>query len=278
MIANHTEPYFLAGGGEMGELIRAKDWSQTPLGAPHKWPLSLRTIASVMLENPFGMGIAWGKSYTLLYNDTYRLMLGSHKHPQALGMGSAEIFSEMWHVIGPLFDDVMGGKAVGHSDFMVPMNRNGYIEECYFDFSYTPIRKENGEVGGVLITTLETTGKKKSEQELKESEERFRMLADNIPNLAWMANADGWIYWYNKKWYDYTGTTPEQMEGWGWQSVHDANELPLVLEKWKRSIAYAEPFEMVFPLKGANGTFRQFLTRILPLKNSQGEVFQWFGT
>ncbi len=114
--------------------------------------------------------------------------------------------------------------------------------------------------------------------EQKLAEERFRTLADNIPNLAWMANAEGWIYWYNKKWYEYTGTIPEQMEGWGWQSVHHPIELPHVLEKWQSSIKSGEQFEMVFPLKGADGNFRQFLTRIVPIKDANNNIQQWFGT
>ena len=113
---------------------------------------------------------------------------------------------------------------------------------------------------------------------LPNDEDRFRLLADNIPNLAWMAEADGWIYWYNKRWYEYTGTTQEQMEGWGWQSVHDPEQLPKVLTNWKEAIAKGEMFEMVFPLKGGDGRFRQFLTRVIPARNSNGEIYQWIGT
>ena len=88
----------------------------------------------------------------------------------------------------------------------------------------------------------------------------------------------GFIFWYNKQWYDYTGTTPKQMEGWGWQSVHDPDVLPKALERWKDSLATAEPFEMVFPLRGADGVFRPFLTRVLPVKAPNGKVVRWFGT
>lgn len=115
-------------------------------------------------------------------------------------------------------------------------------------------------------------------ERLRESEQRFRLLADTIPQLAWVAQADGYIYWYNRRWYDYTGTTPQQMEGWGWQSVHEPGTLPDVLERWGASIATGEPFEMVFPLKGADGIFRPFLTRVAPLKDASGGVLQWFGT
>ena len=113
---------------------------------------------------------------------------------------------------------------------------------------------------------------------MRESEEKLRLLADTIPQLAWMAQPDGHIFWYNRRWYEYTGTTPEQMEGWGWQSVHDPEALPKVLERWKGSIASGEPFDMVFPLKGADGRFRPFLTRVNPLRDAEGRTLYWFGT
>jgi PAS domain S-box-containing protein len=106
----------------------------------------------------------------------------------------------------------------------------------------------------------------------------FAALAENLPQLAWIATGDGWVYWYNAQWYCYTGTTPDLMRGWGWQSVHDPAVLPSVLERWQAAIASGEPFEMVFPLRGADGGFRPFLTRVQPLKNAQGRVLRWFGT
>jgi PAS domain S-box-containing protein len=122
------------------------------------------------------------------------------------------------------------------------------------------------------------TERKKAEEELRKSEEQFRTLADSIPNLAWWANADGYITWYNTRWYDYTGTTPKEMEGWGWQIVHDPLVLPEVLERWKASISTGEPFDMEFPLRGADGIFRPFLTRVMPMKDSAGKIIRWFGT
>ncbi|MDW8851901.1 PAS domain-containing protein [Flavobacterium sp. MMLR14_040] len=170
----NKELYFLEGGEEMGKLMRSKDWSKTPLGDPAFWPQSLCTMLSVVLNNPFGMYIAWGNEYTQLYNDSFRPILGLTKHPEALGISSKETFAEIWDTISPMFADVMKGKAVSIPDFMVPLNRNGFTEECYFDFSYSPIKKENGEVGGVLVTVIETTEKKKNSEALKQSNIRFR--------------------------------------------------------------------------------------------------------
>jgi PAS domain S-box-containing protein len=120
--------------------------------------------------------------------------------------------------------------------------------------------------------------RKKSEEALRRSEEEFRGLANSMPQLVWMANPDGWIFWYNQRWYEYTGTTPEKMEGWGWQSVHDPAVLPSVLERWRLSIATGQPFEMTFPLRGRDGVFRPFLTRVTPIRDNGGNITRWFGT
>lgn len=113
---------------------------------------------------------------------------------------------------------------------------------------------------------------------LQESEQQFRRLADSIPQMAWMAEPDGRLFWYNQRWYEYTGTSPEQMDGWGWESVHDPEVLPEVIANWKRSLATGQPFEMIFPLRDANGEFRQFLTLAIPVRDAQGGVVRWFGT
>ena len=129
---------------------------------------------------------------------------------------------------------------------------------------------------GILFNDI--TDRRLAEQALSESEERFRTMADAIPQLAWMANPDGYIYWYNRRWYEYTGTTLAEMEGWGWQSVHDPQALPGVLKRWQESIATGQPFDMEFPLRRADGEFRLFLTRVMPQKDRAGRVVQWFGT
>ena len=130
----------------------------------------------------------------------------------------------------------------------------------------------------VVVMIVDITERKRAEEEKRASEERFRTMANSIPQLAWIAGADGSISWYNKRWYEYTGTTLEQMEGWGWQSVHDSGVLPTVMERWKGAIESGEAFEMEFPLRGADGRFRAFLTRVEPLKDADGRVEQWFGT
>jgi PAS domain S-box-containing protein len=122
------------------------------------------------------------------------------------------------------------------------------------------------------------TEKKQLAKAAQENEAQFSTLANAIPQLCWMANAEGWTFWYNERWYQYTGKTPKQMQGWGWESVHDPQILPQVLERWRVSLATGEPFDMVFPLRGADGRFRPFLTRVMPVTDQDGKVVRWFGT
>ena len=135
-----------------------------------------------------------------------------------------------------------------------------------------------GQPEWVVGTNLDITERKHTEEALQESEERFRNMANSIPQLAWIARPDGFITWYNRRWYEYTGKTPEQMEGWGWQSVHDPAMLPQVMERWKNAIDAQKTYDMEFPLRGTDGTFRRFLTRVEPSKDSEGRVLHWFGT
>ena len=115
-------------------------------------------------------------------------------------------------------------------------------------------------------------------RELRQQQEaQLRALFDCMPQLGWAARADGWLYYYNQQWYDYTGTTIEQMQGWGWQSVHHPDLLPLVLERWRHSIATGEPFEMAFQLRRFDGVFRWFLTRVNPMRGEDGTIVRWVG-
>src|SRR4051812_15972706 len=112
----------LAGGGEMGALMRGMDWLRSTVGPVAHWPQSLRTAISIALQSRFGMYVAWGPDFTQFYNDAYRPILGSTKHP-AVGRAARETFRESWHIIGPLFEQVMQGEAVGADDWMLPLDR-----------------------------------------------------------------------------------------------------------------------------------------------------------
>ncbi|WP_462220237.1 PAS domain S-box protein [Ferruginibacter sp.] len=535
---------FLSGGGEMGALIREKDWSKTPVGNPETWPQSLRTALSIILHSKFPMFLFWGPDLVCFYNDAYRPSLGNNgKHPYLLGERAEEHWQEIWHIIKPLIDQVLGGgEATWSEDQLIPIYRNGKIEDVYWtfsysavndesekpagvfitcsettdkinafkilsenndryfndilqspiamcflrgedfvveiinkfmlellgkdageimnkplfegmaeasgqgfeellynvyntgqkyvaneravnlprngkietifvDFTYQPLRKPDGTISGIVATatdvTLQITARKKLEEskqrfqaavgavegiiwtnnadgqmegeqpgwaaltgqsfdeyqgygwskaihpedaqptidawndavlhkkhfvfehrvklknntwgmfsvkaipvlnsdgaivewvgvhtditeqkhaekelvgallQLEKSEEKFRTLAENMSQFAWMADDKGWIYWYNKQWYDYTGTTFEEMQGWGWQKVHHPDHVERVVKKIQHSFDTGEYWEDTFPLKSKTGEYNWFLSRASAIRGADGKISHWFGT
>jgi PAS domain S-box-containing protein len=131
---------------------------------------------------------------------------------------------------------------------------------------------------GMTGVVQDISARKSAEDTLRQSEEVLRALANSIPQLAWMAQADGAIVWFNERWYEYSGSAPEQLVGWGWQSTVDPDVLPAVLQRWNDSIRTGNPFDMEFPIRGADGQFRWFLTRVNAVRDRFGHVVRWFGT
>jgi PAS domain S-box-containing protein len=148
---------FLAGGGEMGALIRAHNWTSTPLGAPEAWPQSLRTAVDIMLSSRYAMFVWWGHGLVNLYNDAYRPFLGK-KHPNALGQSAREVWAEIWDLIGPRTESVLKrGESTFDEALLLIMERFGYREETYFTFSYSPIRDDQGGIGGLFCAVTDET-------------------------------------------------------------------------------------------------------------------------
>ncbi|MEO7002204.1 MAG: response regulator, partial [Ktedonobacterales bacterium] len=154
-------------GGEMGALMRTMDWAATPLGQVEQWPQSLRTAVSICLHSRFPILIWWGPELVMLYNDAYRDILGA-KHPRSMGQCGRECWPEIWDVIGPMLQGVLHkGDATWSDDQLLLLNRNGYVEECYFTFSYSPIYGESGGVEGVFCAVTETSDRVLGERRLR---------------------------------------------------------------------------------------------------------------
>lgn len=167
---------FLQGGGEMGERTRQFNWSLTPVGTPDQWPQSLRTTVSNLLRSKFPMFLWWGEDMIQFYNDAYRPSLGNEgKHPTALGQKGKECWPEIWEIISPLLHQVQTtGEATWMEDQLVPIYRNGSIEDVYWTFSYSSVLDDEGNHAGILVTCTETTEKVITQQKLIESEKMLR--------------------------------------------------------------------------------------------------------
>jgi PAS domain S-box-containing protein len=178
-----------------------------------------------------------------------------------------------------LLDDVYrtGQPFPGHES-LVRLDHGAGIVDLYANFVFLPTRDVAGVIDGIFVHVTDVTGMVLARKQVEESERQFRTLAETIPHLAWMADETGHIFWYNRRWYDFTGTTAEEMQISGWEKFHSPEVLPAVIQRWQSALSSGEPFEMVFPLKGAGGGFRSFLTRVEPVKDNEGRVVRWFGT
>jgi PAS domain-containing protein len=246
---------WLAGGGVMGEQVRNFDWSRTPLGPIDEWPQSLRAVAAMLLHSRQPMLLWWGPQLTQLYNDAFVPSLGAGKHPRALGQSGRACWDEAWPVVGKQLEDVwLRGVACYHADTRVPILRDGKLTDVYWSYGYSPVYDESSSISGVLVVCNETTPRallNQREQQIQNGEGEFRTLAESIPQLAWSARPDGFVDWYNRRWYDYTGSKPEDVAGWDWQKFHDPSLVDRVRQRWQAALAQGHDFEMEFPLRSA---------------------------
>jgi GAF domain-containing protein len=157
-LPDRKSPAFLAGGGGMGALMRAHDWRTSPLGPPETWPGSLRAVVQLMLGNRQLMFVAWGPELAFLYNDGYAPTFGA-KHPSGLGRPFREVWSEIWDDIEPLVSKALAGEATYSENLHLVMERNGYPEDAWFTFSYSPLRDESGEVAGIFCAGCRDDGR-----------------------------------------------------------------------------------------------------------------------
>ncbi|HYW57521.1 MAG TPA: PAS domain S-box protein [Polaromonas sp.] len=234
------------------ELRREQDWSRQ------------------LLES-IGEGlIVMDRNFRVLQINTEGLRITGYRHPSDV---VGKIHWDAW----PDTENLESGKAykrVMNERVAIALEQRYPVDgrDVWFDVHAYP----TGD--GIAVLFRDITDKVLSTRTLMESERRLHLLANTIPQLAWMANPDGHIHWYNDRWYEYTGKRFEDLEGWGWQSVHHPDAVDAVTERWKESIATGETFQMTFPLLGADGKFRPFFTLVSPLRDASGRITQWFGS
>ncbi len=201
---------FLQNGGEMGQLTRQYNWAATTLGEPGSWPQSLKTIVSVLLNSQFPMFLWWGEELVQFYNDAYRPSLGNEgKHPGALGQKGEECWPEIWPVIKPLMDQVKdNGQSTWQEDQLIPIYRNGRLEDVYWTFSYSPVKDDQDKHGGILVVCVETTQKVLNTQALMESEDQLRFAIDATDLGTWDFNPSTNKFIANQRLKDWFGLAP----------------------------------------------------------------------
>ncbi|QSJ15737.1 PAS domain S-box protein [Nostoc sp. UHCC 0702] len=298
---------FFGKSGEMAAMMRSLDWSQTPLGPVETWLPSLKTALSIVQAAVLPMYIVWGRDYIQLYNDAYRTILGTCKHPAAFGRSMRETFAEIWHVIGPMFDQVMStGEATCQENQLLFVERNGYLQECYFTFYYSAIHDETGKVAGILATVIETTAQVLSERRMKmlcevsantaktsdiseqhrqlaqaalyESEARFRHMTDTAPVLVWMSDTDKLCNYFNKPWLDFTGRTLQQEMGNGWTVGVHADDFQRCLDTYINAFDARQNFQMEYRLRRFDGEYRWIVDTGVPRFAPTGEFLGYIGS
>jgi len=202
---------FLQGGGEMGSLMRDKDWNHSALGNPENWSIQLKQITATILNSPSPMLICWSKKYIQLYNDAFRPILNGSKRQDILGISAKESYIDIWETLQPLLNNIMQGEPSVFKDYKLLINRNGNEEEVFYDFSCSPIYDENNIIQGIWIICTETTEKVKSLKSIIDSEKRFRTMAESTHILIAVGDENDKPTYFNHAWTELTGKTSEEL-------------------------------------------------------------------
>ncbi|SFR51524.1 PAS domain-containing sensor histidine kinase [Maribacter stanieri] len=273
--------HFLDDGGEMGRLMREKDWSLTPLGKPEGWPQSLRTTLNILLNSPFPMFLFWGDTLKSFYNDAYRPILGvDGKHPNILGLNAKESWAEIWEDIEPMLKVVTDqGESIWRENLMIPIFRNGQMEDVYWTFSYSPVKDESGRISGVLVIVTETTEAVLAERRLRESERRFRELANLSPVWIWITDNDINIEYANRALLDYVGVEKEsEFTGQVWIDVVHPDDLAVVYAGFGKALEQQTGFALEYRvINHATSKFEWFKVLGVP-KFEEGKMVGFIGT
>ncbi|WP_299322752.1 ATP-binding protein [uncultured Maribacter sp.] len=277
----NKEFHFLDDGGEMGKLMREKDWSMTPLGPPEEWPQSLRTTINIILNTPFPMFLFWGDTLKGFYNDAYRPILGvDGKHPKILGLNGEEAWAEIWKDIFPMLSVVTKkGESIWRENLMIPIYRNGRMEDVYWTFSYSPVKDESGNVSGVLVIVTDTTEAVLAERRLRESERRFRELADLSPVWIWITDNEINIEYSNKALLDYVGVENEsEFKGQVWVDVVHPDDLDVVYSGFGKALEDQTGFTLEYRVKNHSTDKYEWFKVLGVPKFEEGKMIGFIGT
>ncbi len=260
------------------KLIAGVDWSKSPLGDPSSWSKQLSLTFSTILGSPSQIVLFWGPEYVALYNEAYAPTIGK-KHPAAFGRPAIENWSELWHDLRPLLDRVrQNGEHVFAKDHPFYMERHGYPEQVTFDIAYSAVLDDSGCVAGVICVVNETTERTKFERQLRESEQRFRNMADSAPVMMWVTNEQGLCTYLNKTWYVVTGQTREEAEGLGWLEATHPDDRANAEQAFLQANAQAAPFRLEYRLRQADGSYRWAIDAAQPRLGDDGSFLGYIGS
>jgi PAS domain S-box-containing protein len=239
-----------------------------------------KLFAALFSSAPAAISLLRGPDHVVEVANAGALELWGRPAGEVLGKPLREVLPEIERQAFPsILDEVYrSGNAFVGTQLPVRLRHQGELAARHINAVYSPTRDADGVVDGITSFTIDVSSQVEARRRADESEEQFRQLIDNLPDLAWHARPDGYIEFYNRRWYEYTGTTLEEMHGDGWLKVHRADFADHVVGSWRTATRDGTAFEMEFPLRGADGVYRWFLTRARPLRDSEGRIVRWIGT
>lgn len=266
---------FPVGGGETGRLIRSFDWSKTPLGPLSTWPQSLRTVTGMLLLSPVPIVLLWGEDGIMIYNDAYSVFAGK-RHPQLLGSK----VREGWDEIADFNDNVMkvglAGGTLAYENQQLSLIRQGKPEPVWMNLDYSPVLDESGKPGGVIAIVVETTQTVLAQQQLRESEERFRALTNATSDVVYRFSAD----WKEMQQLDGRGfleNTDNPRIAWQEDYLYPEDR-PKIQAAIDESIRTKSTFQIEHRVRKIDGSTGWTQSRAVPIVDDDGEVIEWFGT
>src|SRR5437868_894197 len=254
---------------------RAPDWAQTPFGPVETWPQSLRTAASMVLGSTLPMFLGWGPDFLLLYNDGYADILGD-RHP-CQGRPAREIWADAWPRIEPNARRAMGGETLFFESEPRILRRAGREEPVWLTFSYTPVLGEDGRTAGVFGTVTAVNRDAAIEQRLRESEERFRLIADSAPVPMWVTQLDRRRSFVNRAYVDFLGISYEQAVDYDWRAIIHADDQARVLAESAAGEASLERFVLEARFRRGDGEWRWLRSVSQPRWGPGGEHVGFIG-
>ncbi|KAA9357376.1 PAS domain-containing sensor histidine kinase [Larkinella humicola] len=273
-------PQFPAGESEMGNRIRSFDWSETVLGPIERWSPSLRATLNLILSSRYPMLLFWGDELLFFYNDAFRPSFGAvGKHPGALGRKGETVWPESWSILKPLIDQVrVTGEATWNEDQLIPLFRNNRLDAVYWTLSCSPAYDDNGQISGVLVVCSERTVSVNGQKKGEDGENYFRQLIETMPAILWITEPDGYCSYLNKQWYDHTGQSDQEAEGFGWLNMTHPDDQEeagrLFIEANEKQVA----FTALYRLRNTSGDYRWAIDSGSPRFNADGRYEGMIGT
>ena len=267
---------FLAGGGELGALIGAYDWSATSLGPIDRWPQNLKAAVGTILRSPVPLATLWGEDGVMIYNDAYSQFAGG-RHPKLLGSKIREGWPEIADFNDNVMKTVLAGGTLSYKDQELTLYRHGEAEQVWMDLDYSPLLDESGKPAGVIAIVVETSGRVSSERRIRESEARFRRIADSAPTPMWVTRPDRRREFVNRAYVDFLGISYRQAVDFDWRTILHPDDHDRVVAESVAGEAALKPFALEGRYRRHDGEWRWLRSISQPRLGPNGEANGFIG-